>query len=138
MKKIGVTGTRSGMTEPQKVFLTNLLLQYMVIFEELHHGDCIGVDVEVAHFFKLQGIKTVCHPPRKSELRAFHKSDEFREPEDYFKRNRNIVDETDLLLVFPYQMERQTHGGTWYTYDYAKKKNKPIILILPDGSIKEY
>jgi len=32
-------------------------------------------------------------------------------------------------------MERQTHGGTWYTYDYAKKKNKPIILITGFGSL---
>jgi len=45
----------------------------------------------------------VCHPPIKSDLRAFHKSDEYRPAYSYFERNRNIVDSCEVLMVVPYQ-----------------------------------
>ena len=127
--KIGVTGTRSGMTLEQfadvSVFLT--LIQGV----ELHHGDCVGVDAEVAEMAQAQGYKIVCHPPEKSDLRAWFPSDEYREPTSYFKRNRQIVDECDMLIVVPYQTEPQSEGGTWYTYDYAVKKSKPWKIFYP-------
>ena len=47
------------------------------------------------------------------------------------KRDRTIVEETDVLLVCPKQMERQLKGGTWYTHDYAVKLGKPLSIIWP-------
>ena len=32
----------------------------------------------------------------------------------------------------PFQTSHQTHGGTWYTFDYAVKKHKPTTVIFPD------
>ena len=127
--KIGVTGTRSGMTEDQFQELKTFLESAGV--SELHHGDCVGVDVEVAELAKSMGFKVICHPPSKTDLRAYHTSDEFREPLSYFARNRNIVDETDILLVVPFQQSHQNNGGTWYTHDYAIKKNKPVKVFFP-------
>jgi hypothetical protein len=98
---------------------------------ELHHGDCVGADAEVAKIASSLGIRIVCHPPIKEDLRAFVNSDETREPFSYFERNRHIVDETELLLVVPYQMSQQTSGGTWYTRAYAVKKNKQVKIFLP-------
>jgi hypothetical protein len=135
--KIGVTGTRSGMNEHQKTELINFMrlafAEASLTGEgaEVHHGDCVGVDVEFAELAKELGFKTICHPPEKDELRAFHKSDEIRQPKSYFARNRNIVDECDLLIVIPYQDSHQKSGGTWYTYDYAVKKQKPTHVIFP-------
>ena len=135
--KIGVTGTRSGMNEHQKAELMHFMKLTVSAFAlnnesvEVHHGDCVGVDVEFAELAKELGFKTICHPPEKNELRAFHKSDEIREPKSYFARNRNIVDECDLLIVIPYQDSHQKSGGTWYTYDYAVKKQKPTHVIFP-------
>jgi hypothetical protein len=137
--KIGVTGTRSGMDKDQYeavyAYLKQIITQeygYLQPNEiELHHGDCLGVDIQVARIAKDLGCKIVCHPPIKDELRGFFPSDETREPKSYFARNRNIVDETELLIVVPYQKEHQDHGGTWYTYDYATKKNKTTKLFLP-------
>lgn len=130
-KKIGVTGTRSGMdlVQLEKVF------EFLSEFpegSELHHGDCVGVDVEVAEIAKKLGFKIVCHPPIKEELRGYFESDETRIPLSYFARNRKIVEETDVLLVVPYQTSHQNNGGTWYTHDYAKKINKPLLVIYPD------
>lgn len=129
--KIGVTGTRSGMTDAQLSSVALFLFDERA--SELHHGDCVGVDVEVAELAKKLNYRVVCHPPIKDDLRAYHASDEIREPLSYFARNRKIVDECDLLLVVPYQKTHQTSGGTWYTHDYAVKQGKPVLVFYGDN-----
>lgn len=127
--KIGVTGTREGMNEAQFEQVKKFLEKYKGA--ELHHGDCRGVDVEVAYLAKEMGYKIVCHPPKSQAQQGFFGGDEMREPEGYLKRDRNIVDETELLLVVPLQNERQDKGGTWYTYDYALKTGKTVHVVYP-------
>ena len=100
---------------------------------ELHHGDCVGADAQIAQIAKLCGYKVVMHPPIKDDLRAFHDSDEVKDPLSYFARNRNIVDQTDMLIVAPKENEWQPRGGTWYTHDYAVKKNKTCVIFYPNG-----
>jgi hypothetical protein len=128
--KIGITGTRSGGTPEQ----LDAVFEYLASLPkgaELHHGDCVGADFDVATIAASLGMRIVCHPPSKDELRAFFESDETRHPLSYFARNRNIVDETDVLLVVPYQTSPQTMGGTWYTHDYAVKRGKPVKIFYP-------
>jgi hypothetical protein len=132
--KIGITGTRSGMTEHQKQVIARFLQNSWVEGAEFHHGDCVGVDVEAADIAKMMRYKIVSHPPAKNDLRAFHKSDEFRKPGTYFARNRTLVDEADVVLVVPFQMSHQPTGGTWYTHDYAVKKDKPVHIIYPEST----
>lgn len=140
--KIGVTGTRSGMTDYQMQslldFMQELVNHVAPAQVELHHGDCVGADVEAATIARELGCKVVCHPPVKTELRAYHASDEHREPQSYFARNRNIVNETELLIVLPYQNAHQTSGGTWYTHDYALKVGKPVFVIFPGPERDNY
>jgi hypothetical protein len=135
--KIGITGTRSGMSLQQRTKVSEILNNLQDDGYELHHGDCVGVDDEVALIADRFGYTIVCHPPINDELRSYTKSDQTRSPKSYFARNRTIVEEVDLLLVVPYQMEHQNHGGTWYTHDYAVKIKKPFIVIYPDGSCTE-
>jgi hypothetical protein len=130
MVKIGITGTRSGIDTTQFLNVKKILSSYPE-GSELHHGDCVGVDIQVAAIAKDFGFKIICHPPIKEELRGYFESDEYRPPLSYFARNRNIVNETDILLVLPYQTSHQNHGGTWYTHDYAKKVNKQTIVLYP-------
>lgn len=130
--KIGITGTREGMTELQFELVKELLESRYCEGAEFHHGDCVGVDAEAALLAKELGYKIVSHPgPDHDGLRAYVESDECKEPQSHFKRNRTIVDACDFLLVVPLQMERQSKGGTWYTYDYAVKKDKPLVVIYP-------
>lgn len=130
--KIGITGTRKGMTPHQFEMVKQYLeLQYQP-GAEFHHGDCVGVDAEAALLAREIGYKIIGYPgPDQDGLRAFVECDESKEPQSHFKRNRNIVDSCDVLLVVPLQMERQTQGGTWYTYSYAQKKNRQVVLIYP-------
>lgn len=135
--KIGVTGTREGLTEKQIRDLIFVLQEIKStaeekgFFVELHHGDCVGADDTAARLAFIAGFEVVCHPPIKPELRAHAPSHTFREPKGYLERDRNIVDETQFLIVMPKEMEWQSKGGTWYTHDYAKKIGKPFKIIWP-------
>lgn len=130
--KIGITGTREGMTEDQFDQVWNFLKEKFTEGSEFHHGDCVGVDAEAALVAKEIGYKIVGHPgPSVDGLRAFFESDESRDPMSHFKRNRTIVDSCDFLLVVPLQDCWQPRGGTWYTHDYARKKMVPLQVIWP-------
>lgn len=138
--KLGITGTRNGMTKFQKENLEKVI--ETLIFEKeydsriLHHGHCVGVDVEVAKVLKRKfNFYIISHPPIKTDLIGICENDEERQAKSYFSRNRNIVNESDLLLVIPAQNSPQSFGGTWYTHDYAKENKKPYIILYPDGSI---
>ncbi len=136
--KVGITGTRNSVTSRQekqiRAFLKTLT---HVEGAELHHGDCIGADFFVACVAQDLGIKTVCHPPEKIELRAFHRSDEKWPEKNYLARNRDIVDSVELLMVVPMQMDWQPKGGTWHTHDYAKKKKVPVVMFWPEMTNEE-
>lgn len=132
--KIGITGTRNPITQYQKDEVARILSPTDGS-DEIHHGDCVGADLAVAEIAAGLGYRVVCHPPVKDEMRAFHESDEIRTPLSYFARNRNIVDECDVLLVVPWTMHHQNTGGTWYTHDYAVKRNVPVIIIWPEEKL---
>lgn len=100
--KIGVTGTRNGATLDQLASIVDFF-KTVPANSELHHGDCVGVDVEVALVAREFGVKTVCHPPTSTSLRGFFDSDSYFPPLGYLARDRKIVDSTELLLVVPFQ-----------------------------------
>lgn len=129
--KIGVTGTREGANDRQ---LTAVIayMESLGLGHELHHGDCQGVDVEVAAAARQLGWRIVCHPPVLTEAQGHFGGDEIRRPKGYLERDRNIVDETELLIVVPKHDQWQPRGGTWYTHDYAVKKGKPLKIFYPN------
>ncbi len=142
--KVGFTGTKKGMTIPQRHTFCALLkhLVELSIIKEFHHGDCVGAD-EHAHIMIMHsgvfGVflrpHLVIHPPANDRLRAFCEyPDETRDPLPYLDRNHKIVDETDILIATPAGKE-QLRSGTWATVRYAGKKKKPIYLIDPEGNL---
>jgi hypothetical protein len=135
--KLGVTGTQLGMNETQFDAVYSFMSE-LPKDTELHHGDCIGVDVEVAMIAESLGFKVICHPPTNPDKQAGHSSSEFREPFTYLRRNRNIVDEIDMLIAVPKEDNHQIRGGTWYTVTYAKKFGKLFKIFYPDGRINNY
>lgn len=132
--KLGVTGTREGATLKQLERVTEFLQPNQSTDNELHHGDCNGVDIEVAAIARALGYRIVCHPPANNETRGFFGGDEVRTPAGYLQRDRSIVDSTELLIVVPLQSTWQPKGGTWYTHNYAKKKGIPCVIVWPDGT----
>lgn len=132
--KVGITGSRTGPTLAQLTVVTRELAAW--VGDELHHGDCVGVDATVAAVASGLGYRTVAHPPQLLLYRAGHASDEVRSAQEYLARDRAIVDEVDVLLACPDGPER-LHSGTWYTIRYARKIGRRVILIQPDGGIVE-
>jgi hypothetical protein len=134
MRKIGFSGTRNGMTGDQSFAVAGLLRSHDRC--ELHHGDCIGADFEAGIMARAAGHRVSIHPPTDPSNRAFSLYDVMRPVKPYLVRNRNIVDETDELIATPAEMTEQQRGGTWSTIRYARRKGKPITVILPDGTIQ--
>lgn len=135
---VGFTGTQEGMTYAQVLRVYTLLRELRPV-EKLHHGDCIGAD-EMAHAIAVNYyIPVKIHPPIKSDKRAYCGGwTEMAEEKDYLSRNRDIVDESEFIVATPKEYEEQQRGGTWYTVRYAKKQNKQVFVIYPDGSHDHY
>ena len=131
--KIGITGTQKGGTLKQHEFCYEFLKSIITKEpnSEVHHGDCIGVDFEIVVMSEILGFKTICHPPENNKFRAYHPSNEIRKEKPYIKRNHDIVDEVDFLLVLPKGSKEELRSGTWATYRYAKKINREFQIIYP-------
>ena len=150
MTKVGYTGTQHGMSPEQEATLERLLrLHYDLVrgFEitEAHHGDCEGGDEEFHHVFSRiddQWLdKVVIHPPDIAKKRAMMicRTENLREQKYYTARNKDIVDETDVLFAAPHDVIHDScRHGTCSTVRYARKHRdktgKSIVIIGRDGS----
>lgn len=134
-ERVGVTGARSGLTAQQEPKLTQALtiLRDGRGAMDLHHGDCVGADALAAEIAEDLGYRVVSHPPVKDQFRANQFSHEVREPTGYRARDRQIVDEVELLIALPNCYLPIPGSGTWYTIGYAQSVGRPLLYIWPDG-----
>lgn len=130
---IGFTGTRHGMTPRQLAALDAELRRHSS--GALHHGDCIGADEQACGLAKGLAIPTVCHPPKNPKLRAFTKNTVTLPEQGYLARNRDIVDASEMLIAAPSSETEEITSGTWYTIRYARKRQKPILILSPAGEV---
>ena len=85
-------------------------------------GGCRGVDTWAVNRALDRGLHTrVFYPNIRKDMQYHHMV------EEYYRRNREIVDNSDMVYAFiaPDGIDR---GGTWYTINYAKLKGKEVIL----------
>ena len=136
--RLGFTGTRKGLSIKQEVALNKTLKRLFEMVKEVHHGDCVGADSSFHHLCFSKGYKIIIHPPTHDKYRAFLKGAEFRRPRPYLERNKKIVDETDFIIACPDGYKEILRSGTWSTIRYAKRMNKTVIVIYPDGSDEMY
>jgi hypothetical protein len=102
----------------------------------LHHGDCINADAVAATIARSLGYWIHGHPPTNPKARAWFENDRTAEPLPYLRRNRAIVAASQILVAMPDSYEEKLRDGTWATVRYARQAKIPILLILPDGRIK--
>lgn len=144
--KVGFTGTKQGMTVVQEDSVGHLVDSFTDEWFGLdrifgHHGDCIGADAQF-HDILLRcwpdRSYIVIHPPKNDKYRAFcHHFNEIREPKDYGVRDKDIVKETDVLIATPRGFGEELRSGTWMTIRIARKLNKDIYIIWPDGKVEK-
>jgi len=139
MTNIGFTGTQIGMTDAQKTKVLEYLclVDYMVT---LHHGGCVGSDSEAHQLALSCGADAIVYPGINKDGVAAKRGDfpaaaEVYPERFYLDRNRDIVDNSDILIATPKGFEEEQRGGTWYTIRYARTKEKPVTIILPDGRL---
>lgn len=136
---LGFTGTRKGMTEPQRKLL-NLVLELSTdSMTMVHHGSCVGADEQVHSICFTRGLRRAVHPPTNEKLMANCPTDEELgdvrfEPKPYLTRNQDIVNASYMLIACPYNKNQHDQGGTGYTIRYAQSVHKPVLGIFPDGS----
>lgn len=133
VSKVGITGTRQGMSSEQRKALYEILTG--IHPKELHMGDCIGVDAEAAIMAKGLGVRIVSHPPISTKYRAFVAYDEERPVAEYLVRNERIVNETELLIGVPRTHREQLRSGTWACIRYARKIRRMTCIIYPRGNV---
>lgn len=134
---LGVTASRAGLSEPQWVWLNELVCRA----DELHHGACVGGD-EAAHRIAWEhGLRIVMHPPVDEKLmmdlepwRGLERVT-ILPPKDYLSRDRDIVTASHQLAVCPNGPWRRG-SGTWYTSDYAESLGKVPMICYPDGAVE--
>jgi hypothetical protein len=134
MSKVGFTGTQRGMTGNQSVSVMNLLRMFGGT--EFHHGGCVGADVQAAELARLAGYRTIRHPgdtPSKQDHRFL--DDDYRMVLPNLARNHIIVDEVNLMIAAPGEMDEVLRSGTWATIRYSRKLQREIYLVYPNGKI---
>jgi len=132
MAKIGFTGTRHGMSKEQLDAFKSIIKAKET--DEFHHGMCVGSDKQAHDFIKSEEVKIVGHPPSFKKFMAECNCDIFMKPHDYLKRNKNIVDDTDILIATP-DCKEKVRSGTWSTVRYARKQHKKIYIIHKNGRV---
>lgn len=128
--RIGFTGTRSGMSDLQKQSVIDFIKSKVIT--KIIHGGCIGADMDF-HYICKDYYREVYpghfknNPNDRTLQGNYLDADLIHESQSHFKRNRDIVDNCDILIATPYNNNGK--GGTWYTINYAKKIGKPIIIF---------
>lgn len=129
-----MSGSRVGITDEAISTLQEYINNNEIV--EAHHGDCIGADAEFHDIVVSYDIPVHIHPPDYGTYRAYKKGDTIYNRKPYLERNRSIVNSTDILLGFPNGNKNVIRSGTWSTIRYAKKNNKPVMIVYPDGSFE--
>ena len=136
MLKVGFTGTRHGMTSIQQEEFKKIIKAKEI--SEFHHGMCRGSDKQAHdHITEVKNdknIRIVGHPPRFKGSLARCKCDILRKADEYLVRNRNIIDQTDILIATPDTKEK-VMSGTWSTIRYARKQKRKIYIIHKNGRV---
>jgi hypothetical protein len=128
--KLGVTGTQYGASSIQKADAWRLI-DSIDSLAEFHHGNCIGVDTELANLVSRLHPNCIIHshPPLEKARQGDFVSDVVHKPADFLYRNHRIVDAVQLLLALPKEPQEVMRSGTWATVRYARKTNVPRLIL---------
>jgi len=134
---VGFTGTKLGMTPKQHKSMVGLLGFLKNNYQEFHHGDCEGSDIQAAKIANWYNFEIHCHPPVNDTKRGFFKFNRVIYPAyDYIVRDRHIVEDSHIMIAIPHESYEINRSGTWTTVRYAREIGRPIYIIKPDGTIE--
>lgn len=133
--KVGFTGTQepSGGWAQLQAFARVLAALKPTLFV---HGDCIGWDAIAAMHVAQQhpSCRIVKYPSNIPGKVANAPGIEAAPPQAPLVRNWDIVKTTWVLVACPKGPEEE-RSGTWSTVRKARKQQKPIFIVWPDGTV---
>jgi hypothetical protein len=121
------------MTDAQRAALRRVLADRGTTI--LHHGDCVGADAEAHDLAVSIGCEVVIHPPILASKRAWKHAEPTLKPKAYLSRNKDIVQDTEMLVAAPAEETEQIRSGTWSTVRFARKLDRTVWVILPNGDV---
>lgn len=130
---IAFSGSRNGMTPLQHSATERLLRKLNGRY--LFHGDCVGADSAAHDIGVSLGYIIKIYPPSNPKLRAFRRGDSCAKPKPYLERNRNMIDDADILVAAPRLIDTGQRSGTLYCIRYANRKSKPVFIIELSGDL---
>lgn len=138
IKIMGFTGTQKGMTPIQVEKFVDVIRAFDPT--TFIHGDCIGSDADAHRLLRMyfKKIHIELFPPDDVKKRAFCEADKIYASLPYLTRNRLIIENSDYMIAIPGEAQEKLRSGTWSTIRYAKRLNKSMMIIFPDGSLREY
>ena len=130
--RIGFTGTRRGMTEPQSKTLELILKgEEPGVFV---HGDCVGADAQAHEIAKKLGWSIELRPCNNRKMRAWCNGWDICHPEKPpLERNIEIVRTTEILIAAPNEPIEVMRSGTWTTIRCSRRFEKRRALLWPQG-----
>lgn len=134
---VGITGARRDITTAQLHTVRSWLLENLPDIEALHHGCCAGFDTYIANIAGELEIPQVYHPPIDARFQMIFKNNSWpgvwNKPKPYLDRNRDIVDQSTILITGPSTDREQVRSGTWYTVRYARKVGREMKIAAKGG-----
>jgi predicted Rossmann fold nucleotide-binding protein DprA/Smf involved in DNA uptake len=84
-------------------------------------GGCEGVDSWAIEAAMARGLKWQVFFPDLSDARTY-----YERCNRYYSRNHKVVLNSDMVVAF---VSKDRKGGTENTISWAKKENKPVIIV---------
>lgn len=138
---IAFTGTRNGLSTPQRVALTETLGLLSDPSSIMHNGACAGADHSAATIWRDLSCRLEFHPGDRSQAQWAQgfcvEGETVRPCAPYLLRNHHMVDASSVLVGCPSTMEETLRSGTWATIRYARRMKVYRVLVLPNGRIVE-
>lgn len=138
---IGFTGTRKGMNWTQRSVIFKLLQSLSP--GKAVHGMCKGADMQFDDLCVLAKIPVEAYPPNLPRYqgkpsRCCNRRLKVHPPSPPLKRNKVIVQLSDLMIATPHTKQEELRSGTWVTIRYAKQQKSRLWIIFKDGTITTY
>ncbi len=136
---IGFTGTRADKVNRERIaVLQDTVTSYLKEATLAVHGGATGMDyifhmICWHHIIPTRiryGTDTVKYTKYVLMGGGSRKAVEEINPKPYLQRNRDIVNDCDILIAVPIDKDvEEVRSGTWMTIRLARKAGKQIIII---------
>ena len=134
--KLSITGTRRGLSDFQFNFINDFIFNNKEV-NTVVHGAAHGVDSELHRIAYMGGVGIEIYPANDvpSNLPNLEYAEDIviHPYGTALERNKLIVCRGDMLIGFPKQDYEELRSGTWAAIRYARKIDKPRLIVYPHG-----